>query len=231
MLKLYKDPKSGMIPWPAEWAAYIHYNGGTNVPCDMLIGPCACGAWHTETEDWVQEYLAKYKAIIIGTDKLDDYPEFDYETILERYNVKVAWWDQSVDLAGNIYNDPPDLCGWGFSDKHGFIFIGRVTEEIARKAAAIWTALWYRGVSASLCCRLMEGYIGHLEAQENKRLTFLVEYAHAQDCDKHCLRFTREGFCTDSRMALTLQHRILNHLGPVAEDEEIICTFTKRKVV
>ena len=27
---------------PAPWAT--HYNG----PCDMVIGPCCCGAWHDE---------------------------------------------------------------------------------------------------------------------------------------------------------------------------------------
>lgn len=34
---------------PAHWPK--HYNG-SNEPCDILDGPCACGAWHTRG-DWI----------------------------------------------------------------------------------------------------------------------------------------------------------------------------------
>ena len=27
------------------------YNGGCSEPCDMLVGPCCCGAWHS-LDDW-----------------------------------------------------------------------------------------------------------------------------------------------------------------------------------
>lgn len=37
---------NNFVPWPTEWPK--HYN--SNVPCDMLVGPCACGAWHVEGE-------------------------------------------------------------------------------------------------------------------------------------------------------------------------------------
>jgi hypothetical protein len=40
------------VPWPASWTER-RYNAG-NEPCDMLSGPCACGAWHSLGEDWVQ---------------------------------------------------------------------------------------------------------------------------------------------------------------------------------
>lgn len=52
---------NGMVPWPQDWTDR-HYS--TNEPCDMLIGPCACGGWHTANEKWVQEALTKHGAII-----------------------------------------------------------------------------------------------------------------------------------------------------------------------
>ncbi len=33
--------------WPDDWPEY--YNA-CNEPCDMLIGPCCCGAWHQPHE-------------------------------------------------------------------------------------------------------------------------------------------------------------------------------------
>jgi len=38
--------ESNWAPLPAD--AEPIFNGG--VACDMLIGPCACGAWHTAAE-------------------------------------------------------------------------------------------------------------------------------------------------------------------------------------
>lgn len=59
---LHKYPGSGMVPWPDDWNDR-HFNG--NDPCDMLVGPCACGAWHREEEIWVQEKLIEHQAIIV----------------------------------------------------------------------------------------------------------------------------------------------------------------------
>ena len=53
---------NGVVPWPSDWSDH-HYNGGQ--PCDTLVGPCSCGAWHTEGEDWVQAMLFKHNAEII----------------------------------------------------------------------------------------------------------------------------------------------------------------------
>lgn len=63
---LVKDPQSGFVPWPTDWEDR-HYNGvhGCGEPCDMLIGVCACGAWHKETEEWVQEVLLQHNARIV----------------------------------------------------------------------------------------------------------------------------------------------------------------------
>jgi len=54
---------NGVVPWPANWMD-CHYNGGRE-PCDTLVGPCSCGAWHTESEDWVQAMLIKHNAEIV----------------------------------------------------------------------------------------------------------------------------------------------------------------------
>jgi len=54
---------NGNVPWPLNWTDR-HYNASQE-PCDMLIGPCSCGAWHQEHEDWVQAMLLKHNAEII----------------------------------------------------------------------------------------------------------------------------------------------------------------------
>lgn len=53
---------NGTVSWPEDWTDY-HYNA-SHEPCDMLIGPCSCGAWHSENETWVQEILKKHNAVI-----------------------------------------------------------------------------------------------------------------------------------------------------------------------
>jgi hypothetical protein len=53
---------NGSVPWPAVWTDR-HYNGSE--PCDCLVGPCSCGAWHAESEDRVQAMLIKHNAEII----------------------------------------------------------------------------------------------------------------------------------------------------------------------
>lgn len=60
---LYKHPRSGMVPWPDGWDGENH--NGTHEPCDMLIGPCSCGAWHHEREYWVERALHVHNAIIL----------------------------------------------------------------------------------------------------------------------------------------------------------------------
>ena len=58
---------NGSVPWPQGWTDR-HYNGGRE-PCDMLVGPCSCGAWHMESEDWVRAMLLKHNAEIIDGDQ------------------------------------------------------------------------------------------------------------------------------------------------------------------
>lgn len=57
---------NGQVLWPKNWTDR-HYNA-SHEPCDMLVGPCSCGAWHMESEDWVQAMLFKYNAEIIDGD-------------------------------------------------------------------------------------------------------------------------------------------------------------------
>ena len=59
---LRPDPVSGLLPWPDAWKSR-RYNA-CNEPCDMLIGPCACGGWHFADENWVRYYLNHYGATI-----------------------------------------------------------------------------------------------------------------------------------------------------------------------
>jgi hypothetical protein len=42
------DSESKFEAWPESWPKVIQ--SWTNEPCDMLIGPCACGAWHIRGE-------------------------------------------------------------------------------------------------------------------------------------------------------------------------------------
>jgi hypothetical protein len=148
---------------------------------------------------------------------------WDYEAVLRDNEVTVTWGDTLVDGAGRTFPASPGLCGWDFSWRNGSIFIGRTSETIARKAAAIFVSLWLRHVSASLCCKLMVVYARGLELQENKRITFLAEF------DGQFCNLTRENFCRHEALWSGLAQRIVAYLGPIADDEEIIVTFTKRK--
>ena len=42
--------RSAFIEYPKAWP--VHTNGG--IPCDMLVGPCACGSWHN-IDEWGTE--------------------------------------------------------------------------------------------------------------------------------------------------------------------------------
>jgi hypothetical protein len=73
----------------------------------------------------------------------------------------------------------------------------------------------------------MDGYISFLERQGDETLTFLAEISHYSHGGAF-YRLTRENFCTSESFEYAEKH-IIQALGPVAEDEEIIVTFTKRK--
>jgi len=128
---------------------------------------------------------------------------WDYEAVLSKNEISVAWCHELTSDGVTFTEAPPDLCGWGFYWKYGAIHIGQCNETIARKGAALFVSLWLRGVSASFCDKLMDGYICFLERQENTSITF-------------------------SDDEYRTEQQIINFLAP-KPDEEIIVTFTKRK--
>jgi hypothetical protein len=48
--------RNRFIPYPESWPPYVN---GTGEPCDMLQGPCCCGAWHDLNEWEVDETNSK----------------------------------------------------------------------------------------------------------------------------------------------------------------------------
>lgn len=49
---------NGLLAMPDE---YLNIHNACTEPCDMVSGPCACGAWHSET-DWRPEIVRAAKA-------------------------------------------------------------------------------------------------------------------------------------------------------------------------
>ncbi len=83
---------------------------------------------------------------------------WDYEAVLREYSVVVEWCNMLIDSNGKEHHTD-SFAGWSFLWKHGTIYIGKIPEVIARKAAALFVSLWLRNVSASFCNKLMQGYI------------------------------------------------------------------------
>jgi hypothetical protein len=109
-----------------------------------------------------QEFVRKHTPLL--DDWVNGIPDaWDYEAVLEEYDVTVVWDDEATCDFVTWTKLPPNLCGWSCQWVHGAIFIGQTTEVVARKAAALLVSLWLRGVSASFAVKLMEGYIMYLE--------------------------------------------------------------------
>jgi len=166
--------------------------------------------------------------------KLDDWVDgkpdaWDYDTVLAENSVIVEWHDTVIDGEGTKH-PAGEFAGWNFVWTHGCIHIGPTTETIAQKGAALFVSLWLRGVSASFCAKLMDGYIVFLERQENTSLTFLAEikrdYWRDYWSDPY-FQLTREGFCTQESFDCATE-KIIEALD-IQPDEEIIVTFAKRK--
>jgi hypothetical protein len=93
------------------------------------------------------------------------------------------------------------------------------------KAAALFVSLWLRGVSASFADKLMDGFITYLERQES--LTPLAEIENEHGSPYFVL--TRDGMLTRSMISMDTEGQIMEALGEVQRDEEIVVTFTRRK--
>jgi hypothetical protein len=110
--------------------------------------------------DFVRQYIPKLD------DWVNGHPDaWDYDAVLRENDVVVEWCDTLVDGNGNEHR-AGEFAGWGFYWKHGAIHIGQCSEQIARKAAALFVSLWLRGVSASFCDKIMSGMIWFWELQE-----------------------------------------------------------------
>lgn len=48
--KKKKPVKNDFMEMPKDWIGQVH-NACTD-PCDMLNGPCVCGAWH-HWDEWI----------------------------------------------------------------------------------------------------------------------------------------------------------------------------------
>ena len=61
LIILQRRPKSGFVNYPLFFQKrMVDGRARFMTKCDMLIGPCACGYTHFETEDWVQDFLQMY---------------------------------------------------------------------------------------------------------------------------------------------------------------------------
>lgn len=109
--------------------------------------------------------MEKCEACLHPTHKLVDWVDgvpdaWDYEAVLREHGVIVADLDTDPD-------DPLTHNGCQLSWKNGVMHIPTCNPIHARKAAALFVELWLRGVSASFADKLMDGYLYHLELQEN----------------------------------------------------------------
>jgi len=161
-------------------------------------------------------------------DWVDGHPDaWDFEAVLRENKVQVEWCDKVVDGCGTVHR-AGEYAGWSMTWKHGVMFIGPVSETIARKAAALFVSLWLRGLSASFADKLMDGFIMFLELQDGTRLTFLAEIDVGDMSGQRYFRLTREGLCTREPFADNAEKRIIAALDQ-QPDEEVIVTFAKRK--
>ena len=178
--------------------------------------------------------------------KLDDWRDghpdaWDYEARAARETRVTVDWDDQLTSDGKTFEPaPPDLCGWDFSWKHGKrLHIGQTSETNARKAAApLHKPLAAERSVLRSATSSMDGYICFLERQEDTSLTFSWPRPTSYSYGEPFFRLTRENLCTrelvwtegstDPR-PMSWRIRIIKAPGPVADNEEIICTFTKRR--
>jgi hypothetical protein len=70
---LQRRKASGFVKYPKDFAKRIV--DGTarfRTRCDVLVGPCACGGVHQESDEWVQDLLdnhdAKFELLVLAPD-------------------------------------------------------------------------------------------------------------------------------------------------------------------
>lgn len=56
-----------LVPWPEDWPKYQQSASGF---CDMLIGPCICGAWHESGEFQLKDHKLYRLGIAVNEGKM-----------------------------------------------------------------------------------------------------------------------------------------------------------------
>jgi hypothetical protein len=82
-MQLKRRQSSGFVKYPKAFPKRIV--DGTaryRTKCDMLVGPCSCGANHQEHDGWVRRLLQQHEAVI---DQLALAPEDDGRTLIPKY--------------------------------------------------------------------------------------------------------------------------------------------------
>lgn len=175
-----------------------------------------------EVESRLEEYLQSPGGQKWARDKMplmddwvDGHPDaWDYETVLAENEVKVEWCAALVDSEGNVRKNDC-FSGWSLSWREGFIGIGDTTEEIAKKAGALFISLWLRGVSASFADKLMDGFIVYLERQEGITKGVMVNIGY---------RMGHLNLCFGS---YTKEDQLLREFG-LKEGDRVGVTLSKR---
>jgi hypothetical protein len=91
--------------------------------------------------------------------RLDD-NNWDYKAVLSK-NAVVLDFDDGTYFDGGAIITPPlsEAPGWVMYSCSCWMHIGHVDLEVACKAAALYIELYNRGICASLCKKLVLGYL------------------------------------------------------------------------
>jgi hypothetical protein len=152
-ITVWKLAHSDDYPAVTLWLKYVEtYTGLDRAAIIALIESTALVEGYSIK--WVtEEVLDKILAAVKPRKPLDI--GFDHEAILRENKVEIAWDEGTEEMCGS----------WFLSWEHGVIAIGCPLKPVVREAAALFVALWLRGVGGRLAAALMRGYISHLEAR------------------------------------------------------------------
>ncbi len=116
---LYLHPISGLLAWPELWT--LRYFNGNNEPCDMLVGPCACGAWH-HAEEWGDPRHVCARRLS------------NTSMILEYYDAEIVPFpaDASRELRIKVLGEQEVLAEEAAARRQTLTFQELVTEELVR---------------------------------------------------------------------------------------------------
>jgi hypothetical protein len=63
--------KGQLVKYPKEWGRRMMHTGINrfDTSCDIIVGKCACGERHAETDHWIRENLQAYNMRIETIDE------------------------------------------------------------------------------------------------------------------------------------------------------------------